>query len=112
MGEPWYGALDPSYLTGPTGPPRGFPPGLRSMAGIASRPQVVEIKSQLRLLLDWNLMISIQVTVAACECATQFIQHLLQRWNSESGFPEYFDNLRLPIAIYTPPAVALETQNT
>jgi hypothetical protein len=29
-------------------------------------------------------MVSVQVTVAATECATQFIQYLLQRWNAES----------------------------
>jgi hypothetical protein len=111
MGEPWYGALDPRYSTGPIGPTYRLPPGFRSMARIASRPQVVEVESQLRLLLDWNLMISMQVAIAASEGPTQFSQHLLHRWSSESGFLEYSYDLWLPIAIDTSPAVALEAEN-
>lgn len=82
------------------------------MASIASCPQVVEIESQLRLLLDWNLMISMQVAVAASERVTQCSEHLLHRWNSESGLSLHAHNLRLPTAIHTPPAVALEAENT
>ena len=80
------------------------------MTAIASRSQVVEIESQVRPLLNGYLMVGMQVTFAATECSTQFIQHRLGRWNSESDLAEYSDNLRLPTAIHAPPAVALETE--
>jgi hypothetical protein len=51
------------------------------------------------------------VAVAATECSTQFIQHCLGRWNSESDLAEQPDDLRLPSAIHAPPAIALEAQN-
>ena len=81
------------------------------MTAIASRPQIVEIEPQVRPLSNGNLMVGVQVAVAPTECSTQFIQHLLRRWNSESDLAEYSDNLRLPTAIHAPPAVALETEN-
>ena len=80
------------------------------MTAIAARPQVVEIEAQVRPVRNGYLMVGVQVAVAATECSTQFIQHLLRRWNSESGLPEYTDNLRLPTAIDTAPPIALETK--
>ncbi len=105
------GRVRPHLFDRPYRSPHRLPPGFRSMAAIASRPQVVEIESQVRLLLDGYLMISMQVAVAATECSTQFIQYLLRRWNSESGIPEHSDDLRLPATIHTPPAVALEADD-
>ena len=80
------------------------------MTAIAARPQVVEIEAQVRPVRNGYLMVGVQVAVAATECSTQLIQHLLRRWNPESGLPEYSDNLRLPTAIDTAPPIALETK--
>jgi hypothetical protein len=81
------------------------------MARITSRPQVVEIESQVGLFLNGYLMVRMQVAVAASERVTQCSEHLLHRWNSESGLPEHSHDLWLPIAIYISPAVALEAEN-
>jgi hypothetical protein len=81
------------------------------VTAVASRPQVVEIESQVRPLSNGNLMVGVQVAVAPTECCAQFVQHLLRWWVTESDLPEYSDNLGLPAAIDTPPAVALEAQD-
>jgi hypothetical protein len=83
---------------------------LGAMTAVAPSPQVVEIKPQVRPQLDRNLMVGMQVPVAASECPAQLFQHLLGGWRSQFGFPEKPDQFRLPTTILTLPLVTLEAQ--
>jgi hypothetical protein len=91
--------------------PGTLPHGLRAVAAIASGPHVVECKSQVWPLGNGNLVVSVEVAVAASERSTEFVKHLLRRWDAESGLPEHSDNIRLPPTIHAAPVVALEAEN-
>ena len=111
MGAYWSGASGPTYLTGPTGPSSRLPHGFRSMAAIASRPQIVEIESQVRPLRNRNLVVCMKVALTAVKAVAKLGQHSIGRRVTEAGLPEHSDNLRLPGAVNASPAVALEAED-
>jgi hypothetical protein len=52
------------------------------------------------------------MAMAAGERLTQFREHRLNRWQSESDFPEQPDDLRFPSAVNASPSVALEATHS
>jgi len=81
------------------------------MTAITSRPQIIEIEPQVRPHFDWDLVIGVQVRFVPREASSQFIQHYFCRRWLNSDFSTFANNVRLPIAIHTPPAIALEAEN-
>ena len=81
------------------------------MTAIASRSQVVEIESQVRPLLNGYLMVGMQVAFAAVVSVAKLGEHSICGWVTETVPAEVSDDSRLPAAIDTAPAVALETEN-
>jgi hypothetical protein len=81
------------------------------MAAITSRSQVIEIEPQVRPHFNWDLVIGVQVRFVPREASSQFIQHYFCRRWLNSDFSTFANDVRLPVAIHTSPAVALETKN-
>jgi hypothetical protein len=81
------------------------------MAAVASRSQIIEIESQVRPHFDWYLVIGVQVPLASSKPSAQFREHFCGRRRLEPSLSAITNNVRLPIAIHTPPVVSLETQN-
>lgn len=92
-------------------PPNSFPIGLGLVTAIAARLQIFKMQPQIRPLVNPDLMVSVQMPAASSECQTQFIEHLLRRWNSKTELAKHPDGLRLPPAINATPAIPLETKN-
>ena len=82
------------------------------MTAVASRPQVIEIKPQVRPLGNRKPMVRVQVALATGKRLTEFIQHLLRWRRPESNLAEESDELRLPAAIHAPPGIPLKAQDT
>ena len=81
------------------------------MTAIASRPHVVEIEAQVRLLRDWNLMVGVQVAFTAVMSVAQLGEHTICGWVAETVPAEVSDDIRLPTAIDAAPGVALEAED-
>jgi hypothetical protein len=81
------------------------------MAAIASRSHVVQIESQVRPLLNRNLMIGMQMTFAIRKVPSKLFQHFLCWDVAEFEPPEIGDYLWLPAAIHALPPITLEAQN-
>lgn len=79
------------------------------MAAVAARAQVRERKAKLRTLLDWNLVIGVQVSSAASERDTQLFENDVLRRESDTRFATHPHVLRLPATIDTAPLVTRET---
>jgi hypothetical protein len=80
------------------------------MTAIASRPQVIEIKPEIRSFSNGNLMVCVKVALAARECAPQLFHDLIGQRGVQPGLAEVSYDVRLPATIQAPPAVALETE--
>ena len=80
------------------------------MAAVASRPQVVEIESQVRPVRDWNLMVGVQVAFTAVVSVAKLVKHSICGRVAETVPAEVRGDVRLPTAIHAPPAVTLETE--
>jgi hypothetical protein len=79
------------------------------MAFVAPCFQIIEIESQVRSLLDRDLMVGMKVPVTSSECSAQFFQHLLCWRTAESNFAPDSEKLWLPAAINALPLVPEET---
>ena len=81
------------------------------MAAITSRSQVIEVEPQVRPHFDWDLVIGVQVPLPSSKASAQLGEHFRGGRRLEPSLAAIPNNVRLPIAIHTPPAVSLETQN-
>jgi hypothetical protein len=81
------------------------------MASITPRPQVVEIEPQVRSLDDGDFMVCMEMTLTPRECAPQFFQDIIGGRYFETSLAKDPDDIRLPFAIHTAPAVTLEAQD-
>jgi hypothetical protein len=81
------------------------------MAAIASRSQIIEIESQVRPHFDGYLVIRVQMLLASCKASAQLREHFVGWRRLEPSLSAIPNHVRLPIAIHTTPAVALETKN-
>jgi hypothetical protein len=81
------------------------------MASVASRAHVIEFEPQVRSLGNRNLVVRVKVAVTAAEAVAKLCQHSI-RWRlTEAGLSKHFDDIRLPVAVYALPAVALEAED-
>jgi hypothetical protein len=81
------------------------------MTTITSRPQVVQIETQVGPLLDGHLMVRMKVAFAAVVSVAKLVEHLICGWVTEVSLPKHPDDVRLPAAIDTAPAVAFEAED-
>jgi len=82
------------------------------MARIASRAHIVECEPQVRPLGNRDLVVCVKVTVTAVEAVAKLGQHSIGRRITKTNLSEHFDNLRLPVAVYALPTVALEAEDS
>ena len=81
------------------------------MASVASRAHVIEFEPQVQPLGNRNLVICVKVTVTAVEAVAKVGQDSVGRRVTKTSLSEHFDNLRLPVAVYALPTVALEAED-
>jgi hypothetical protein len=81
------------------------------VASVASCAKVVEIQPQVRPLNDRDLMVGVQVAVAAIVAEAQFGQHSVRRRITQPEAPTVRDDRWFPPAVDAPPTVPLEAQD-
>ena len=86
--------------------------GLRTVAAVTAGPEIVERQSQVWPLLDWDLMISVQMLLPLLEPFPQFGQNLLHLRRTHLELPEVHHHVWFPAAVHAPPLIADETENT
>jgi hypothetical protein len=82
------------------------------MAAVTTGSKVVEVESQIGSFNDRNLMIRVQMAIASRECSPQLFHDHVGRWSVQPGLAKLLHDIRLPIAIHTPPTVTLKTPHT
>ena len=81
------------------------------MASVAPGSQVVQLQPQVGPDRNRNLVIGVQVSLAALLPFAQFVQNPLDRRVAQFEASAVRDDVRLPPAIYTSPLVSLEAEN-
>jgi hypothetical protein len=88
-----------------------IPHRLRAVTPVAPGPEVIERQTQVRSLLDRNLMIRMQVAFTLAEPFPQLGQNLLHWRRPQLEAPEVCHHVRLPSAVHASPLVADEAEN-
>jgi len=81
------------------------------MAAVASRSQVSQIESQVRPLRNGDLMIRVEVACLPVVSIAKLGENVIRRWVAELEASEVPDDIGLPAAVHTPPAIAPEAED-
>jgi hypothetical protein len=81
------------------------------MAAVTAGSEVIERQTQVRSLLDRDLMIGVQMPLTLAEPFPQLGQNLVNGWRTQLELSEVLHDVWLPATIHTAPLVAEEAEN-